>query len=159
MPAAVVERFQNMIRTSAARAAPPGGAVPPPPADADTIKWLYDVLTILDSKAGALLAFDGLLLAAEALMYDKMSEHVSQLRPYSLILILMTLAAALLCLLVAQVSYDFLGKIALNDNTAEVDGLGAAVELRTNRLGVAWGFSVIAVIFFMILVFIALAKG
>jgi hypothetical protein len=118
-------------------------------------------LTILDSKAGALLAFDGLLLAAEALMYDKMSEHINLLRPYSLVLILITLAAALLCLLVAQVSYDFLGRIAFdtNDNTAEIDELGAAVELRTNRLGVAWGFSVIAVIFFMILVLIAVVKG
>lgn len=75
MPVKVVQRFERMIQTSATKAEPrQGQPSPPPPADAETIKWLYDVLTILDSKAGALLAFDGLLLAAEALMHEKMLE-------------------------------------------------------------------------------------
>jgi hypothetical protein len=163
MPVKVVQRFERMIQTSATKAEPRQGqpSPPPPPADAETIKWLYDVLTILDSKAGALLAFDGLLLAAEALMHEKMLEKMDWLHPYSLALILFTLVTALLCLFVAQVSYDFLGNIDLDkhDNTVEIDGLGKVVELRTTRLGLAWGFSVIAVICFIILVFFVLVKG
>ncbi len=163
MPVAVVQRFQRMMQTSEANAVPPqqGQPAPPPPTDAETIKWLYDVLGILDGKAGALLAFDGLLLAAEALMHEKMLEKMDWLHPYSLALILFTLVTALLCLFVAQVSYGFLGNIDLDehDNTAEIDGLGKVVELRTTRLAMAWGFSVIAVICFIILVFFVLVKG
>ncbi len=163
MPTGVVERFRRMMQTSAAKAPPPqqGQPAQPPPTDADTIKWLYDVLSILDGKAGALLAFDGLLLAAEALMHEKMLEKMDWLHPYSLALILFTLVTALLCLFVAQVSYDFLGNIDLDkhDNTAEIDGLGKVIELRTARLGLAWGFSVIAVICFFFLVLFVLVKG
>ena len=153
----VVQKFEQMFRASGRTATKLGC----PPTDIEKVKWLYEVLTILDSKAGALLAFDGLLLAAEALMYDKLSEHFVLLRPYTLVLIFFTLAAALVCLLVAQVSYDFLGKIALEDydNTAEIDGLGKAVEIRTKRLGVAWGLSVTTVVIFMVLVAAALLKG
>ena len=159
MPAIVVQRFQHMIRVSAARAAPPqqGQPAPSPPNDADTIKWLYDVLTILDSKAGALLAFDGLLLAAASLMYDKIAESVPTLKVPSLLLIIVSLVAALLCLLVARISYPFLGAIKLDqqNNQAEIDGLGQVVEDRTRLLARAWWMSVCAVgvfIFFVMLV-------
>lgn len=56
MPSEIVQKFEQMVRVSA------GVAGPPPPAgsptDKEKIDWLYSVLTILDSKAGDLLAFD-----------------------------------------------------------------------------------------------------
>jgi hypothetical protein len=149
-----------MFRVSAGATAPPApGATPlPGPTDMEKINWLYSVLTILDQKAGALLAFDGLLLAAEALMYDKMSEKVDWLHYASLVLMLITVIAALLCMLVAQISYAFLGKIDLTlyDNGAEIDELGAVAQVRTHRLWRGWWLSVAAVVLFIVLVLIFL---
>jgi hypothetical protein len=131
------------------------------PSDMETVKWLYDILTILDAKAGALLAFDGLMLAAEALMYDKLAEKAEWLHRFSLILIIVTLVAALLCLYVAQMSYDFLGNIVpgTNDNSEEIAQLEKTAEVRTVRLGLAWGLSMIAVIIFIVLAVVVLMKG
>jgi hypothetical protein len=153
MPTQIVQKFEHMYRVNAGATGPPGPGTPAGPTDMEMIKWLYDVLTILDSKAGALLAFDGLLLAAEALMYDKMSEKIGWLHYTSLALIIITVVAALFCLFVARVSYAFLGRIDLNSysNTAEIDELGNIIQSRTHRLWWAWGLSVIAVFLFVIL--------
>lgn len=148
-----------MFRVSAGATAPTApGIGPAGPTDMDKINWLYGVLTILDQKAGALLAFDGLLLAAEALMYDKMSERVGWLHYASLVLMLVTVMAALLCLFVAQISYAFLGKIDLSlyDNSAEIEELGALAQVRTHRLWWGWRLSVAAVLLFIVLVLIFL---
>jgi hypothetical protein len=154
MPTTVAQRFRHMIQTSAAIAVlpRPAAAAQPPPTDADTIKWLYDVLTILDSKAGALLAFDGLLLAAASLMYEKIAEGSLALKTISLIMIGVGLLAAALCLYVARVSYSFLGEIDVNidDNTREIESLSQAVEVRTRILTWAWRASVAAVVLFLV---------
>jgi hypothetical protein len=91
-------------------------------------------------------------------MYDKMSEKVSWLHYPSLALILVTLAAALLCLFVAHVSYAFLGMInlAVYDNAAEIDELARVAEARTHRLWRGWYLSVLAVFLFMGLLIIFL---
>ncbi|HMG80717.1 MAG TPA: hypothetical protein VK591_18680 [Xanthobacteraceae bacterium] len=163
MPREVLQKYVHMFRVNAGATTP----LPDPPAgptDQEKIKWLYDVLTILDSKAGALLAFDGLLVAAVALMYDRMSQEAGWLHYASLGLMLVTLAAALLCLFVAHVSYAFLGKIdpAIYNNTAEIDELARLVEVRTHRLWRGWNLSVIAVFLFIglliIFLFSALCK-
>lgn len=153
MPTEIASKYVQMFRVSAG-ATTPLPDPPPGPTDMEKINWLYNVLTILDGKAGALLAFDGLLLAAEALMYDKIAEKADWLHFPALALIGLTLLAALLCLFVAQVSYAFLGKIDLGDydNTAEIGKLGEIAGARTHRLWWAWGFSVAAVIFFIFLV-------
>jgi hypothetical protein len=141
----VVRRFEQMARVSAA-------AVGAAPTDKEKIDWLYGVLTILDSKAGALLAFDGLLLAAASFMYEKISEGSAALKALSLLTIVIALVAASLCLYVARVSYPFLGDITLgtNDNAAEIESLGKAVEARTTILSWAWKASVAAVMFFIL---------
>src|SRR5579863_8245158 len=71
MHALIVQKFQQMVRVSAGTLGPPHPGAAPSPTDRETVDWLYSVLTILDSKAGALLAFDGLLLAAASLVYEK----------------------------------------------------------------------------------------
>lgn len=156
MPNEIVRKYAHMFRVSAG--ATTATAPPAEPTDLDKIKWLYDLLTILDQKAGALLAFDGLLLAAEALMYDKMSEKIDWLHYASLILMLVTIVAALTCLFVARVSYAFLGKVDLNvyNNTAEILELGNVARARTHRLWWGWGFSVLSVFLFIALVLVFL---
>ena len=150
----IVQRFEQMVAVSGGGEGPPDRHAPP--TDKEKIDWLYGVLTILDGKAGALLAFDGLLLAAEALMYEKMSEQVHWLQLPSLLLILLTLFAALLCLYVARVSYPFLGSVALGvrSNAAEIKGLGDVVESRTDLLGLAWKFALAALWLFIALVLV-----
>lgn len=155
MPSVIVQKFEQIFRVSGRT----GAGLGPAPSDMEKMEWLYGALTILDSKAGALLAFDGLLLAAEAFMYGA-SDKVRWLHAYSLELIMLTLAAALMCLFVAHVSYAFLGKIVPGtyDNTAEIETLGSLVKWRTIRLWLAWYLSVITVLCFMILVAVVL-KG
>lgn len=157
MPMIIVRKFEQMFRVSAGATAPPATGAAPSPTDREKIDWLYSILTILDGKAGALLAFDGLLLAAASLMYDKISEGSTALKVLSLATIIIALVAACLCLYVARVSYPFLGDIVLNsyDNAAEIESLGKAVEARTTFLSWAWMASVAAVIFF---IFLALMK-
>lgn len=156
--AEIVQRFEQMVVDSG------GGEGPPQqhaaPTDKEKIDWLYGVLTILDTKAGALLALDGLLLAGEILMYDKMAEELHWLRVPALGLIVFTLATAVVCLFVARVSYEFLGKIVIgtHDNSDEIDGLGIAIEGRTRLLAVAWVLSIVAVFLFIALVVIVLER-
>lgn len=156
----IVQKYVQMIRDSGGGPGPP--PQPAPPTDKEKIDWLYSVLTILDAKAGALLTFDGLLLAAASLMYEKIADTLPVLKVPSLVLILVALFAALLCLLVAQISYPFLGGIRLgvNSNAAEIRALGQAVETRTRLLGYAWRVSIVAVgvfMFFVLLVVDAVA--
>ncbi len=156
MPSVVVQKFEQVFRVSAQTT----NGLGPAPTDMEKMKWLYDVLTILDAKAAALLAFDGLLLAAETFMYGA-SDRIAWLHPYSLWLILLTLAAALVCLFVAHISYAFLGKIKIGapDNSAEIKKSGNLVKWRTIRLWFGWWLSVIAVVCFIALVLAVLLKG
>jgi hypothetical protein len=164
MPSVVVQKFEQVFRVNG-RTDPvlpvPAAALGPLPNDKDKMDWLYGALTILDTKAGALLAFDGLLLAAEALMYETF-DKIPWLRPYSLPLIFLTLVAALVCLFVAYISYAFLGKVTLGvyDNTAEIQKLAGAVELRTVKLWVGWSLSLLSVFYFIFMIFaVWVSKG
>jgi hypothetical protein len=161
MPTEIVQKFEHMFRVSTGANGPPAPGGAPSPTDMEKVGWLYNVLTILDGKAGALLAFNGLLLAAEALMYDKMSDKIGWLHYASLVLMIITVVAALLCLFVAHVSYAFLGKIDLSvyDNRAEIDKLGTVAQKRTYLLWLGWGLSVAAVLLFIVLTFIFLLFG
>jgi len=128
----LLSRYVQLFRTHAGN----------DPTDKEKVDWLYGVLTVLDAKAGALLAFDGLLIAGAALTYDKFSD-----KWVSLGLILLSLAAALLSLYVARMSYAFLGNIVPGhaDITGELNSLEEVTERRTRILFVAWWLSIIAV--------------
>jgi hypothetical protein len=145
----LVRKFEQMVSVSGGGPGPPPAAAPP--TDKEKIDWLYSILTILDAKAGALLSFNGLLLAAASLMYNKIADAVPWLRVPSLLLILVILLAAALCLLVAQMSYPFLGAITLGtrSNANEIAGLERAVDIRTHRLRSAWRVSIGVVLLFM----------
>jgi hypothetical protein len=142
MPAAIVRKFEQMVRVSNGAKGPPTAGGPSGPTDMEKVNWLYNVLTILDNKARALLTFDGLLFAGSSAMYDKMT--VGWLKYASEAMIVIALVAASLCLFVAVVSYPFLGEVNLGtyDNTREIEALGEAVEKRTSRLRNAWRVSV-----------------
>jgi hypothetical protein len=125
------------------------------PGDKERIDWLYSILTILDTKAAALLSFDALILAAASLMYDKMSD-VLFAKWLSLLLIVVSLLAAILSLIVAKMSYSFLGKIIVGDlnNTREINSLEEVTEFRTRMLVSAWWLSMISVCVFIAVVIV-----
>jgi hypothetical protein len=73
----LIQKYSQMVRISTGLVPPhPGGFVAPVPSDKEKVDWMYGVLTILDTKASVLLSFDGLLIAAASLLYDKLSDAI-----------------------------------------------------------------------------------
>ena len=81
-----------------------------PPYAHEVAKTFYEILTILDGKGLALLAFDGIVVAATTFAAEKANVFHKQglARWLATAVIVLSLAAAALCLGVAEVSYRFL---------------------------------------------------
>ena len=131
----------------------------------DTTEFLYNALTILDSKASALMTFDSILIAAAAFTIEKEGGFDWQ-RVFTLLAIVMALVAAALCLLVARISYAFLGKVVMTsaaagaparlDYSNELSALDEAVITRTQYYRMAWRLSLLALVPFLIMFGMAL---
>jgi hypothetical protein len=122
---------------------------------------LYGNLTVLDSKASALMAFDGILIAIASFTIQQGGVFASEpLVP--LVVIILTLLGAGCCLFVAQVSYPFFGKVIMTsaklDFSSELGALASAVTWRTNFYRAAWWLSAIAVALFLIVFVLALGN-
>jgi hypothetical protein len=126
------------------------------PADAkEVVKSLYDILTILDTKGLALLAFDGIVVAATAFTAEKgevFTKH-GVARWLAIAIIIMALTASALCLGVSRVSYDFFGYVDCApgklDFTNEIDELTILVGRRTWYYQSAWWLSLAAIPLFL----------
>ena len=81
-----------------------------PPHATEIVKTLYEILTILDGKGLALLAFDGIVVAATTFVAEKgdVFRKPGLARWLAILVIVVSLAAAALCLGVSEVSYPFL---------------------------------------------------
>lgn len=122
----------------------------------DTTKSFYEALNILDSKASALMGFDGILIAAATFTVEKQGLIGIQ-RAVTLTVIIMALFAAALCLFVARISYPFLGKVTIIpgpprglDYSDEISALDRESVRRTGLYRTAWLLSLTAVTLFMI---------
>jgi hypothetical protein len=118
----------------------------------DNLRFLYESLNVLDRKADALMAFDGLLVAAAAFAMEKGGVIPTHLwrRRGALFVIVFALFAAGVCLQVTRVSYDFLGDTTIDSSgklqiSKELASLIGVVKLRSCYYLVAWWLSVIAV--------------
>jgi len=138
-----------------------GISINPPKAE-QTAKSLYEALTILDSKASALMAFDGILVAAAAFTVEKAGALDAQ-RAVTFIAIVIALAAAALCLLVARISYPFLDKVRITpgvppglDYSDEIRALDGEVMRRTRYYRIAWRLSLAGLLPFLIMFGLAL---
>jgi hypothetical protein len=128
----------------------------------EVVEWMYGVLTILDAKASALMRLNGVLIAAAAFMLGVFR------RPGGSILsttnwdaaVIVSLASAsafsiFCCLLVVNISWPFLGKVAKNHNSKtfdfadEIDSLDKASRFRQNAYQLAWWISSVASIGFL----------
>ncbi len=134
------------------------------PADAhEMVKTLYEILTVLDGKGLALLAFDGIVVAATTFAAEKADVfHKPGLARWLAILVIaVSLAAAALCLGVAEISYSFLHYVECSgpdklDYTNEINHLATLVDWRTAYYQVAWSLSIIAIPLFMVMFAVSL---
>lgn len=122
----------------------------------------YSNLTVLDTKASALMAFDGILIAVASFTVQEGGVFASH-PVFPLIVIITALIAAGLCLFVAQISYSFLGKVIIipgtpdtMDFSMEIDALHSAVDWRTCLYRIAWVLSLIAIGLFLVMFILAL---
>src|SRR6201987_4785284 len=71
-----------------------------PPHGPDVVKAFYDILTVLDSKGLALLAFDGIIVAATTFAAEKggVFHRRGMARWLAILIIILSLAASALCL-------------------------------------------------------------
>ncbi len=129
-----------------------------PPHGPEIVKTFYDILTVLDTKGLALLAFDGILVAATTFAAEKggVFHHRDWPRWLAIAIIALALVAAALCLFVSEVSYSFFHYVdcAASDKldfSREVDRLATLVDWRTWYYRIAWWFSMIAIPMFAVL--------
>ena len=129
---------------------------------ADTaIKWLYDILSMLDSKASALMRMNGVLIAAAAFLLGVVGRQgttVLATTPFDSRLIsacaLLSALSISACLFVVNVSWPFLGKTRINDKDVdcgdEISGLDAACTFRRRMYRAAWWLSLVASLGFLV---------
>jgi hypothetical protein len=127
-----------------------------PPHGQEIVKTLYEILNVLDSKGLALLAFDGIVVAATTFAAEKGGVfHRSGLpRWLAILVIILCLAGAALCLGVSEISYSFLHYVDCNtpgklDYTDEITHLSTLVDWRTLYYRTAWWCSIIAIPLFL----------
>ncbi len=129
-----------------------------PPHGPEIVKTFYDILTVLDSKGLALLAFDGIVVAATTFAAEKggVFHRRGMARWLAILIIILSLAAAALCLFVSEVSYSFFHYVDCTapdklDFSPEISRLSTLVEWRTAYYQTAWWFSMIAIPLFFVL--------
>jgi hypothetical protein len=133
-----------------------------PPDARDIAKTLYEILTILDGKGLALLAFDGIIVAATTFAAEKGNVFHKRggARWLAVLTIVVSLAGASLCLGVAEISYPFLHYVGCSagklDYTDEIARLTNLVTWRTTYYQIAWTLSVAAIPLFMSLFWVSL---
>jgi hypothetical protein len=128
------------------------GTLITPPNAKEIIRTFYDVLTILDTKGLALLAFDGIIVAATTFAAEKggVFSRPGLARWSAIIVITLSLAAAAACLFVSEISYPFFHHVSCTqtnglDFTAELHGLAELVRWRTDYFVFAWWCSILAI--------------
>jgi hypothetical protein len=137
-----------------------------PPRGGEIVKTFYEVLTILDGKALALLAFDGIIVAATTFAAEKgdVFGKPGLARWLAIVIIILSLAAAALCLGVSEISYPFLHYVECAtpdklDYTGEIDHLAVLVDWRTVYYQIAWLFSISAIPLFLAMFWVSLGWG
>ena len=134
-----------------------------PPDGREIVKTLYDVLTVLDTKGLALLAFDGIIVAATTFAAEKGGafQKRGMTRRLAVFIIVLALVGSVACLFVSEISYPFFYFVTCNaphslDYTNEINHLSALVDWRTNYFQLAWWCSLVAIPLFLVLFWMSL---
>src|SRR5262249_23499877 len=117
----------------------------------EIVKTFYDILTVLDSKGLALLAFDGIVVAATTFAAEKggVFHRRGLARWLAILIIILSLSGAALCLWVSEY-YPFLHYLDCStpdqiDFSNEITRLATLVDWRTAYFQIAWWCSIIAI--------------
>ncbi len=128
------------------------GTIFTPPNAQEVVQSFYEILTVLDNKGLALLAFDGIIVAATTFAAEKggVFNKRGLARWLAILVIFLSLSAAVACLFVSEISYPFYGYVACSapnglDFTAEISQLANLADWRTDYFHFAWYASVIAI--------------
>jgi hypothetical protein len=134
-----------------------------PPHAQEIVQTLYEILGVLDGKALALLAFDGILVAATTFTAEKGNVfHKRGLaRWLAITIIVLSLAAAVLCLGISEISYSFFHYVECStpdklDYSNEINHLATLVDWRTVYYQIAWSFSIVAIPLFLVMFWVSL---
>ncbi len=134
-----------------------------PPHANEIVKTLYEILTVLDGKGLALLAFDGIIVAATTFAAEKgdVFHRHGLARWLAITIIVLSLAAAALCLGVSEISYPFFHYVECSatdklDYSKEINLLATLVDWRTVYYQIAWSFSIVALPLFMVMFWVSL---
>jgi hypothetical protein len=135
-----------------------------PPNAREVVRTFYDLLTILDNKGLALLAFDGIIVAATTFAAEKGGafHRRGMARRLAVLIIVLALVASVACLLVSEISYPFFSYVACDaphslDYTEEINHLANLVDWRTGYFHLAWWCSLIAIPLFLVLFWVSLS--
>lgn len=134
-----------------------------PPDGREVVRTFYEILTILDDKGLALLAFDGIIVAATTFAAEKggVFQKPGLARWLAIAIIILSLAAAVACLFVSEISYPFFYYVSCNaphslDYTQEIEHLTNLVVWRTNYFHFAWWCSIVAIPLFIVMFWVSL---
>ena len=134
-----------------------------PPDSREIVRTFYDILTVLDNKGLALLAFDGIIVAATTFAAEKSGAFHKRgiARRLAVFTIVLALAASVACLLVSEISYPFFYFVTCDaphslDYTDEINHLANLVDWRTAYFHLAWWCSLIAIPLFLKLFWVSL---
>ena len=127
------------------------------------VKTFYEILNVLDSKGLALLAFDGIVVAATTFAAEKgdVFHRRGFVRWLAIIIIVLSLTGAALCLFVSEIYYPFLHFVECTgsdtlDFSNEISRLATLVEWRTSYYRLAWMCSIVAIPLFLVLFWVSL---
>lgn len=134
-----------------------------PPNAREMLRTFYDVLTVLDNKGLSLLAFDGIIVAATTFTAEKggIFQKPGLARWLAIVVIALSLAGAVACLFVSEISYPFFYYVSCNtphslDYTSEINRLADLVGWRTNYFQFAWWCSIVAIPLFAAMFWVSL---
>jgi len=139
------------------------GTLITPPDGREVLRTFYEIMTVLDNKGLALLAFDGIIVAATTFAAEKggVFSKPGLARWLAILVILLSLGGAVACLFVSEVSYPFFYYVQCSapktlDYSQEIARLADLVAWRTDYFRFAWWCSIIAIPLFVAMFWVSL---
>lgn len=150
----LLQKF-NLLHAAGTQFSPPHGP--------EIVKTFYEILNVLDTKALALLAFDGIIVAASTFVAEKgdVFRKRGLVRWLAILIIFLSLVAAAFCLFVSEISYSFFHYVECTasdklDYSNEITRLATLIEWRTVYFQIAWALSIVAIPLFMAMFWVSL---
>ena len=123
------------------------------------VEWLYQILSVLDTKASALMRLNGVMLAAATFLLGVFTRTdagriIEGSHGMVLWIAALSSVSIALCLLVVSIDWSFLGLVRRTEDkldfTEEIDHLERVSKFRQLIYRIAWVVSFIAAVLFVV---------